>query len=371
MLTKIATHHLPRTQDLSNITSVLVFCLAGIGDTLLATPALRALRDGFPHVKITALTMLAGARTILAQCPYIDEVLHFDFQGQGVLPSLKFVFGLRRHRFDASILAYPSNRFEYNVISFLVGARIRIGHRYNHLDVLCGNWLNSVHVKEDDELSNIEENIRLVEFLTGEECPDATVAFDLADDSKKYATQWLAKHDCGNRTLVGFHPGCDTRKNHVKRRWPREHFVALGRILSKEAGARILVFGGSEEDELKRHIVSGIDSDAVSVGTTTLLETCALIAACKHFVSNDSGLMHLAGALGVPTTSIFGPTSPTWLRNPSAPRDELTLGLPCQPCFYYSPRHLRCRYKDYRCLWRLSPSQVASSVLTRLAGCAQ
>jgi hypothetical protein len=68
----------------------------------------------------------------------------------------------------------------------------------------------------------------------------------------------------------------------------------------------------------------------------------------------------------VPSTGIFGPTSATWVRVPNAQREEATLGLPCQPCFYYSPRHVRCQFGDFRCLHRLTPDLVAEGVLRSL-----
>ena len=365
--TQASRHRRLGKETLSEIRSVLVLCLPGIGDTLLTTPAIKTLKLGLPQAKVTVLTMLEGARWVAEHCSYVDEVLHFDFQGESVFRSLKFVFDQRRRRFDASVLAYPSNRLEYNLISFLVGAATRIGHRYNHLDLVCGNWLNNVAIRENDELCNIEENLKMVELLTGEGPHDRSVAFALDKDHKAFARKWLSDRGLENATVVGLHPGCDARKNHARRRWPPNRFAELGRVLAKEARARILVFGGPEEEELKTQVVAGIGSDAFCVDTPGLLEACALLETCGHFVTNDSGLMHFAGALGVPTTAIFGPTNPKWLRNPSAVRDEITLGLPCQPCFYYSPRHLRCRHEDYRCIHEVTVAEVAGNVLRRLA----
>lgn len=106
-----------------NIKDILVFCLPGIGDTLLFTPAFRALKTALPDCHISALTMFAGARDVLRLIPWVDEILHFDFLHAGLFPSLRFVRQLRKRRFDASIFAYPANRLEYNLMALFIGAR--------------------------------------------------------------------------------------------------------------------------------------------------------------------------------------------------------------------------------------------------------
>jgi len=345
---------------------VLFISLAGIGDTLLTLPAMRFLKESKPACQVTCLTMLKGAHAAVAEWGCVDETIHFDFQKAGIVESLKFVWGLRKRKFDVSICTYPGNRLEYNAISWLIGANERIGHRYNHMAVRCGNWLHTRRVIEDDKASNIEENLRLVSLIVDGGVPNLPLRVEPGAQHAAFAQAWLDEHGLNGALLVGFHAGCDTRKNHEKRRWPVENFVALGRTLVEQAGARVLLFGGPEEAGLKADIVRGIGAGALSVDSGGMLEAAAIIARCTHFVTNDSGLMHLASALGVPTTVIYGPTNWLWLRNPACERNEVRVGLDCQPCFYYSPRHLKCKYGDFRCIHRLTPDIVAPVVLRAL-----
>jgi heptosyltransferase-2 len=346
---------------------ILVFCLPGIGDALLFTPAFRALKQGMPDAHVTALVMFAGTRDILWDNPHVDEVIFFDFLKEGALRSLRFLWGLRRLGFDVSILAYPSNRLEYNLIARIVGAPIRVGHRYRVMDHICGNWLNTHTVIEDDKLSNTEENLRLVSIVTGKVHGNCRVEFDLDKRVRSNALQWLRERGLTGKLLVGFHPGGSTRKNHRNKRWSVERYIELGQTLARDCDVRILVFGGVDETVECWKIAGEIGRDAHVVNTTDLRQTCGLIKMCAHFVSNDSALMHLAGAMGVPTTGIFGPTSAHWVRIPDAPRTEMSLGLPCQPCFRYSPRHLSCQYGDFRCLAGLETERVAAVVRNALA----
>jgi len=351
-----------------DIKSILIFCLPGIGDSLLATPAWRALKAAYPQAHVTAITMFPSAAAILRRCPFIDEVENYDFMNTKVVPALQYIWKLRRRRFDVTILTYPANRLEYNIVARLIGSPIRIGHRYNHVDFVCGNWLNTHTIREDDGLTNIEENLRLIELLTHRRCDDHRLAFHLDPEHTAYAEQWLTERNLNDRLLIGMHAGGSTAKNHINKRYRPESFAEVGRLLTQQSDATILLFGGSEEDALKTQIVEAIGPRAISVQTPNMLTTCAVMARCRHFISNDSALLHIAGALDIPTTAVFGPTNPTWVRIPTAQRTEVTLGLPCQPCFYYSPRHLACRtYGDFRCLRDLPPQKVAQTVMQQLA----
>lgn len=341
---------------------ILVFCLPGIGDALLFTPAFRAIKDALPDAHVTALVMFRGTAQILERNPHVDEIVHHDFVGASRWQTLRFVLGLRRRRFDVTILGYPANRFGYNAVAWLIGSPVRIGHRYLHLDLVNGNFLNTRSVREDDSLTNIQENLRLVSLLTRDECTDLRVEFEVMPEMKAYAGQWLEARGLAGQCLIGFHPGGSTFKNHVHKRWPPSSFVELGRRLHTDTGARVLVFGGPEEGPLVTEVARSIGPAALSVTGTDLLETCALMQRCAHFVSNDSALLHLAGAMHVPTTAIFGPTSAEWVRIPGVPRIEVRKGLPCQPCFYYSPRDVQCAFGDFRCLHELSVDEVARKV---------
>ncbi len=351
----------------ADIRTILAFCLPGIGNTLLCLPAFRALKMAYPECRITAVTMIRGCHDILTRVPEVDEALHFSFLREGVWRSLVFLQGLRRRRFDVSFLGYPSNRPEYNLVQLLTRARLRLGHRYNHWDRIGLNWLNSRTVREDDAVSDLEENLRLVELVTGCRHEDLGVRLVLGAEEEKRATQWLEARELTGGFLIGMHPGSSTLKNHVRRRWPPERFGALGRrLLDAWPKAHLFVFGGPEEAELKQYVARTAGKRALPVDTDSILVTGAILQRCRHFVSNDSGLMHLAGALGIPTTAVFGPTNERWMAMPRSPRHAVTRDIPCRPCFHYSPRPLTCRHGDFRCLTELSEEPVFEAVAAAL-----
>lgn len=348
------------------IRRILLSCLPGIGDALFTLPVIRALKESLPEVTVDALTMYSGAAELLGRSHWVDEVFCWDFTAASKWDSLRFVLSLRRRGYDVFMHGYPANRLEYNLIALLTGSRTRAGHRYRHADWRCGNWLHTHAVYEDDHITNVEENLRLVSLLTGAVVTPTEFALPFSDEELRWAKEWTGAHDCRDAVLIGFHPGGSTNKNHAHKRWQAEYYGELGRILVRETGAKILLFGGPSEDVLKERIVEMIGPSATSVQAPSILHTAAVMRHCRYFVANDNALLHVARVLRVPATGVFGPTHPEWVRMTGAETDEATLGLPCQPCFYYSPRHLRCASGDFRCMTGLTPDIVARQVLHRM-----
>ncbi len=169
--------------------------------------------------------------------------------------------------------------------------------------------------------------------------------------------------------VVGFHPGCATLKNHVKRRWEPEKFAELGKKLINNHNARILIFGGPEERELKEQIYSLINSDKVNVvNADSLTKSSAIMKHCNIFITNDSSQMHIAASLGLKVVAIIGPTNQYYIHPWKTEHQVVTLHLDCSPCFFYSPRPLICKRTDvkFKCIKELTVDMVYNSVLKYL-----
>lgn len=344
--------------DQREIKKILVLCLPGIGDTLLFTPALRALRKRFPHAQIWALVMFKGSQEVLEKNPHVDEVLLWEFLKEGAFRSFKFLLDLRRRHFDISIMAYPANRIEYSLVHLLAGARRRYGHRYHHRDLSSLNVLHGHTIREDEQRHNVEENLALLRLLGVKADRQNSLELYLSEEDRVFARHWVAQYQLERARLIGFHAGTAEFKNQAKRRWAKEKFAQLGDALTEELGGQVLIFGGPDEQELKENISSRMSRSGLVVSNTTMRQTAALIERCALFVSNDSALMHTAAAMKVPCVVIFGPTNPKWVYPYGTRYRIVRRDLPCSPCFYYSARPLTCARGDFACVEGVGVSQV-------------
>jgi len=345
---------------------ILVIALSGIGDALIFTPALNLLRKNYPTAKIDALVMYKGAKDIYDRNKNLNKIIYFNFLKEGFLKSLSFVLGLRG-KYDTTINVYPSNRKEYNIISFLIGAKTKAAVNYLRMNNQNLGWLNNCRIQENDLLHNVQTNIKLVEKITNKNLagqPD--LEFDLSEDDLYTASKFLNdKKISNNDVVIGFHPGTSVLKNHIKRRWEPEKFAELGKKLISVYNCKIIIFGGPDEIELKNEIKSKIASSNVyTTQELNLGQSAGVMKRCNVFVSNDSSLLHVASALKLKVVGIIGPTSTNYIHPWNTEYKIATLNLDCSPCFLYSPKPLTCKRDDvkFKCIKELNVVLVFNSV---------
>jgi len=345
---------------------ILIIALSGIGDALMFTPALKLLRAEKPEAQIDALVMYRGAAEVLKQNPNVNNVFHFDFLKAGKSRSLKYIFKLRG-QYDSTINVYPSNRKEYNLISHLIGAKKRASVIYKRNDKQNLGFLNNIRVSENDVTHNVITNIRLCEALLNKKLnnePELELYLD--DEDKIIAGDYLLNAGIKEgEVVIGFHPGCSTLKNHIKRRWEPEKFAALGSALIENYNAKILIFGGPDENDLKGKIRNQImPGNALSIEAKSLLQSAAIMRRCDVFVTNDSSQMHIASALQLKTVAIIGPTNTNYIYPWKTEHKIVSLNLDCSPCFFYSPKPLSCNRNDvqFKCIKQITVDMVYNAV---------
>jgi len=345
---------------------ILIIALSGLGDALMFTPALKLLRKQLPDAQIDALVMFKGVKDIYERNPSINNIHYFNFIDEGAFASLKYLLKLRG-KYNFSINVYPSNRKEYNIFNFIIGADKKAGVKYLRKDFQNLGFLNNIRITEDDSLHNVEENIKLVEVLSNTKFNDKPdLEFSLNENDFSFAKNYLQNININEDELViGFHPGSAEFKNHKKRRWEPEKFSALGKRIIDELQGKVLIFGGPEENDLKNEIKNNINSEgAFAVETKNLIETAATMNRCNVFVSNDSSLMHVASALKLNVVAILGPTNPNYIHPWNTNHKIIRLNLDCSPCFIYSPRPLICFRDDikFKCIEELTVEMVFDSL---------
>ncbi|MGE5400699.1 MAG: glycosyltransferase family 9 protein [Ignavibacteriales bacterium] len=344
---------------------IIIFALSGIGDALMFTPSIRLLRNTYPDATIDAMVMFRGVKDIYERNKFLNNVYYYDFMKEGAVKSLLYLLKFR-NKYDASFNVYPSNRKEYNIFSFIVGAKRRAAVNYLRMNSRNLAFLNNVTVTENDSLHNVEENILLCEKITGQKFSERPpLDFFFTGEDLRFAEDYLKEQNIADSDIViGFHPGSATLKNHIHRRWEPEKFSELGKKLIEDLGAKVLIFGGPEEAELKKRVTEGIASpNAISVEAGNLAASAAVMKRCNLFISNDSSLMHVASALQLKVVAIIGPTNPNYIHPWQTGHKIVTLNLECSPCFFYSPRPLICYRTDvkFKCIKELTVDMVYSA----------
>ena len=345
---------------------ILVTPLVGMGDTLMTTPALRLIKSHIPDCHITYFTLSTSNYQLLKNNPYIDSLWYHPAKSMGFLKGpvhiVKNFFG----KYSASLTFYPANRMAYNLFALLSGAPRRIGHRYLHADASQLNWVKNHTVREDPKLHCIEENVRLLSFL-GISCEKEAIPkmeIYLTPGERKIGAAW--REGLGSAKIIGVHAGTSTFKRQDKRRWPREHFAEL---IKRFPDCRFVLFGTKEEAQTNRYIASTVaDKERVTVlDNRPLREAIAMIGKCDAFVTNDSGLMHIAAALEVPTLVFLGPTNPAYIYPWKTRHTIARTAIACSPCFYYSPKPLRCVANiNFKCMRDLSVDMAEDGLMELL-----
>lgn len=348
---------------------ILIIALSGLGDALMFSPALKLLKDRFPDATIDLLTMFGATRDIYKSNPAINNIIYRNFLKDNPLSSLSFLFSLRGN-YDISINVFPANRFPYNIISWLIGAPKRLGHEYIHVNTRSLNFLNNYRIPENNDLHNVQENVRLIELLGVKDTTNIpALQLHLDSDAEVYADKWLSNNIPESQTnIIGVHAGSALFKNQINKRWDKNKYSQLAQLLKEKYNSTILLFGGPEEKELNTQIAS--QCEAIIVETPSLITTLAIMKKCRLFVSNDSGLMHCAAALQIPTVAIFGYTSHIHTQPWGNKSKVVRLPLPCSPCFYFSPKPAQCKQfsgdEKFKCMKDISVTQVFNECIELL-----
>ena len=331
---------------------ILVIKMAGIGDLLLATPALRALRETYPHAHIDLLVTPDSAG-ILNGWQVIDRIIVldkylFDYPQQFLtrphnLLRLKPLWrDLRDGHYDAVLLLHhltlPFGRLKHQLLLRATGAQWRVGLDNGH------GWFLNVRVKDNGFGAMHEAEYYLaVAGAVGAKTKDKRLVVPLSEADHRQAWQLLYEHETPQNIrhpIIAMHPGSGGYS--TARRWAPERFAQLADTLYSSVGGQLLLLGGPEEAELHQHIIDMMHSE-MSVrsmaGRGSIKVTAALLEQVDLFIGNDSALVHLAVAAGTPTVAIFGLTNAqAWgpFADEKAGQQALIvrLNLPCMPCFY-------------------------------------
>jgi len=336
---------------------VLVLKTAAIGDCINALGAVRALREALPAAHLAWLVGRASADAVVGQAPVDDWIVVDDatLVRRRPLPLLSLTGALRARRFDTALVLHRA--LPVRLLARAAGVPRRVGLVREASD---RRLLTDAVVDEPGVLEG-ERYWRAAERLVGRALPRARGAWTPpASAVERAAARWRAWGWQEATGVVALAPGggVNPRTRFELKRWPLAYFAELTRRLRAQ-GLRVLVLGLPEEVTAFRAAVG--DLDGIETASGDLRLAGALLARCRACVANDSGLLHLAAAAGVPCVAIFGPTNPeVW--GPYGPGHRVVRhAVPCQPCYHDDGVLPACRF-EHRCMRDLPVDEVLGAV---------
>lgn len=280
---------------------ILVVNIKYLGDLIVSSPGLRALRAARPDAEITMIVRKGYEETVSTN-PNLNRVMTFDSKLKGHLTIKKTVLGIRfmrlirNEKFDVFIALHPGDRVA--LWSWFSGAKLRIGPRKQSFRFL----FNKLVDVEEDAISYLEYYNEIFSACIGKVDSKRTEFF-VPPEELKWADKFLAtNHVSPNNILVAIHPGA----SEPTKMWQGRNFAEMIRQLNADFQTKILVIEGNQDREICDEILRLTDkNNLVHFKSNSIIKTAALIKRCKLFITHDTGTRHLAVAVGTPVLALL------------------------------------------------------------------
>ena len=331
---------------------ILIIRTDRIGDVVLSTPAIKALRGAYPDSYI-AFMVRPYAKDIVEGNPHLDEVITYDKYGihKSFLATLLFGLRLRKKKFDTAIILHPTNRV--HIIAFVAGISNRIGFNKKLAFLLTYAIRDEKSLGQKHELEYTLDVLKSI----GVEAHDRNLYVHVKKEREDSIALKLSKNSVNSSDLlVAVHAGASC----PSKRWPAERFASLIDRIKSNYDIRIILISGPEEITRIAKLKKKIKNDIIDLsGQTSVGEIAALLKRCKLFISNDSGPVHIATAVGTPNIVIFGRKQPGLSPKRWGPRgkSDITLhkDVGCDVCLAHNCKN------GFKCLEAITVDEVYNS----------
>jgi heptosyltransferase-2 len=337
---------------------ILIIRLDRIGDVVLSTPVLEALRHAYP-TSFIAMMVRPVCRELVEGNPFLNEVLLYEKESRhhSLIATIRFARALRRLRFDTALVLHPSNRSHW--IPWLAGIPVRIGYNRHG-----GGWLLThrlPHLKHEGSQHEAVYTLELLKVLGIARLPPAPTVPIHEWAIQRVNTLLADSQVQPGDHLVAMHPSASC----ISKRWMPERFAHVADRLIVEQRVRICLIGGPADTSHVRRMANAMAQPVIDLsGRVSLSELAALLKRCTLLISNDSGPVHIAAAVGTAVIDIFGRNQRGLSPRRWGPLGEghivLHKEVGCVTCLAH-----RCDI-DFLCLTALSVDEVYQAALSVL-----
>ena len=344
---------------------IVIPIVAGIGNALLATPMVRRIKRAIPNCRITILARIDAMAEVFRRMPEVDETI---VTGKGLRGIWKNISESRRRHPDFYLVPFPSNRWQYSLLALTSGAKRKLLHAYP-----VGYWRAMHFIGERmpavKGIHDVRQNLNLLQLMNIEPGEPEAPAFELRDNDRLAADSLLRGIESHP---IAVHAGSAKTVLARAKRWPAEYYAQLIDRLEEQFGRRIMLIEGPDErgvsDEILPHTKTS--RPAVVRLTGPLGEAAAILQRSQLYVGSDSGLAHLAAAVGTPPVTIFAPADPERVCPFGYRHLVVQAATPCAPCFEYpwkTPYPKMCCREPF-CIETVTVDAVITKAHEALAG---
>ncbi|MDH4223667.1 MAG: lipopolysaccharide heptosyltransferase II [candidate division Zixibacteria bacterium] len=335
-----------------NPKKILIIQTAFLGDVILCTPLLKAVRKKYPSGEIFFLVIPQTAG-LLQNNPHINQVMIYDKKGKdrGFLNYVKLVRKIRAENFDMAFL--PHRSFRSSLLAYLSGIPRRIGFNKN-----SASFLLTEKIRYVQNMPEVKRNLVLVEDKFSSDNDFLPELFPSGSDFKYVEDLFKLWDIGGSNKIVVIAPGSVWET----KRWLPERFGEAADLIIDKLKAKVVFLGGKDDFELCLKISENMKNKSfVAAGKTSPLQSAALLSKCKVVLSNDTAPMHMGVAMRTPVVAIFGSTVPGFGFAPTGDRDVIIQKeVYCRPCGIHGKR--KCPEKHFRCMKDISTEEIMEAI---------
>lgn len=326
---------------------ILIIHTAFIGDIVLSTPMIKALKDKYPNSQITYVTTPAGA-AILKNNPHLSEVIEYDKRGahRGLKGVLELGKRLRYKNFNMVIT--PHRYLRSSVLSWLTRAPIRKGY-----STASGAFLFTEKIPYDKKLHEVE---KLLKFVSKENAEKYSIELYPSEEDIKNTDKLFEIRGCRDKKIIVIAPG----SKWFTKKWPLDYFNSVIKKLSNRTDLKLLIVGGKEEQSLNIELT---ENTLDLRGKTTLLQLAEISKRADIILTNDSSPIHIGSAWKKPhILTIFGPTVKEFGFFPWSENSEVleVKNLSCRPCSLHGGE--KCPKGHFKCMLEITPEMVLEKI---------
>lgn len=327
----------PKNNNISKegVKRILIYGYTGIGNMILFTPVIRAVRKHFSQASITLLVGInTGCQEVVSGSNLVDEIIDFSPRRATVMQTLRFIKRMRDRRFDLLVSDFHGSRPFLALLTVLGSIPYRVGHSTspgwrNKLD-----YVYNFKVEMAENEHEIDRDLRLAYAvgIKGDEVNKNPIMW-IGEGDREFANEFLRQNDIDDKDLVigvqvGINPAMRWKQ------WNLDRYAQLCDRLVEDYGAKVVLLGSQNEMELTNYVRKKMKhTPIVAAGKTTVKQAAAIIERCRLFICSDSGLMHVSAAVNTPVVAIYGPTDYHRTHPYGNGHIVIRKNLSCSPCF--------------------------------------